>query len=548
MTSIRDSAAPWQSPPGVRARPVAPQVVRRVSELVGADPEALAQTLGLLTPHQLAGVAALPDPLPVTAAVRAAALDGTAGALDPEDRRVLLAAGVLVLDRVDVLLGATGASVERLLAPPLAGHLQLADGRFRVADPRLRAVVHEDADLTERTAVHAALATELERAGEPGAARWHAALATLAGDPALADGLVRLARQRLGQGCAVAAHAVAREAASHGTGDVRARAFLVAGRAALLGGHLHDAAGWLERVASTGVATVQDDAERARDAVLALVDARHLDRPGTGSGAPSPGPGAAGPLPPDDEDPPGVRLARLVVPVARATVSPADRAALAAVVEALGRLDRYPREADEVLARAVVTAAPYRETVAWVGADGLSPLAEAHLRVVQALVLLRGGDAEQAARVLDDAAARLPVSHVVGGLAAEVARRTVGSDTLAAGLRAVGPDPVPAAVAVCRDLGYPRPATVPSLVVSAVRTCRGGRDGLADVWARWADVLTARELDVARLVADGLANKQVADRLCVSVRTVEVHLGRVFRKVGVSSRAELTVVALRPAS
>jgi len=40
----------------------------------------------------------------------------------------------------------------------------------------------------------------------------------------------------------------------------------------------------------------------------------------------------------------------------------------------------------------------------------------------------------------------------------------------------------------------------------------------------------------------------VADRLCVSVRTVEVHLGRVFRKVGVSSRAELTVVALRPAS
>ncbi|MFE5292228.1 LuxR C-terminal-related transcriptional regulator [Isoptericola sp. NPDC056618] len=545
MTSIRDTAPPWQSPSGARARPVAPQVVRRVSELVGADPEALAQTLGLLTPHQLAGVAALPDPLPVTAAVRAAALDGTAGALDPEDRRLLLTAGVLVLDRVDVLLGATGAPVERLLAPPLAGHLQLADGRFRVADPRLRAVVHEDADLTERTAVHAALATELERVGEPGAARWHAALATLAGDPALADGLVRLARQRLGQGCAVAAHAIAREAASHGTGDVRARAFLVAGRAALLAGHLRDAAGWLERVASTGVATVQEDAERARDAVLALVDARPLDR---AAGASAPRRGSTAPLDADDDDPPGVRLARLVVPVARATVSSADRAVLAAVVEALARLDRYPREADEVLARAVVTAVPYRETAAWAGADGLSPLAEAHLRVVQALVLLRGGDAEQAARVLDDAAARLPLSHVVGGLAAEVARRTGGSDTLAAGLRAVGPDPVPAAVAACRDLGCLRPAAVPSLVVSAVRTCRGGPDGLADVWARWADVLTARELDVARLVADGLANKQVADRLCVSVRTVEVHLGRVFRKVGVSSRAELTVVALRPAS
>ncbi|MEU2199087.1 LuxR C-terminal-related transcriptional regulator [Isoptericola sp. NPDC019482] len=530
MTSNRDTAASWPTPLGGRARPVAPQVVRRVSELVGADPEALAQTLGLLTPHQLAGAAALPDPLPVTPAVRAATLDGPA--LDAEDRRLVLAAGVLVLDRVDVLLGATGASVERLLAPPLAGHLQLADGRFRVADPRLRAVVHEDADLTERTAVHAALAGELERVGEPGAARWHAALATLAGDPALADGLVRLARQRLGQGCAVAAHAVAREAASHGTGEVRARAFLLAGRAALLAGHLHDAAGWLERVASTGVPTVQEDAERARDAVLALTGAEPVEHAGTA----------------DDEDPPGVRLARLVVPVARATATPADRAVLAAVVEALARLDRYPRDADEVLARAVVTAVPYRETAAWTGTDGLSPLAEAHLRVVQALVLLRGGDADQAARVLDDAAARLPVSHVVGGLAAEVARRTGGPDALAAGLRAVGPEPVAAAVAACRDLGYPRPEAVPSLVVSAVRTFRGAPDGLADVWARWADVLTARELDVARLVADGLANKQVADRLCVSVRTVEVHLGRVFRKVGVSSRAELTVVALRPAS
>ncbi|MEL7976497.1 helix-turn-helix transcriptional regulator [Isoptericola sp. F-RaC21] len=533
MTSTPDAAAPWQNPPGVRARPVAPQVVRRVAELVGADPEALAQTLGLLSPHQLAGLAALPDPLPVTAAVRAAALAGSGGALDAEDRRVLLAAGVLVLDRVDVLLGATGAPVERLLAPPLAEHLRLADGRFRVADPRLRAVVHEDSDLAERTAVHAALAAELERAGEPGAARWHAALATLAGDPELADGLVRLARQRLAQGCADTAHAVAREAASHGTGDVRARAFLVAGRAALLAGYLHDAAGWLELVASTGVPAVQQDAERARDAVLALTGGAVGDRDGDVG---------------DDEDPPGVRLARLVVPVARAAATAADRAVLVAVVEALARLDRYPRDADEVLARAVVTAVPHRESAAWTGAEGLTPLAEAHLRVAQALVLLRGGDAEQAARVLDDAAGRLPVSHVVGGLAGEVARRAGGSDTLAAGLRAVGPTPTAAAVAACSDLRRPRPAAAPSLVVSAVRTCRGGPGGLADVWARWADVLTARELDVARLVADGLANKQVADRLCVSVRTVEVHLGRVFRKVGVSSRAELTVVALRPAS
>ncbi|MFE6971291.1 LuxR C-terminal-related transcriptional regulator [Isoptericola sp. NPDC057653] len=532
MTSIRDGATSWRSSPALRARPVAPQVVRRVATLVGGESDALAQTLALLTPRQLAGTEALPDPLPVTAAVRAATPAGS-GALDAEDRAVLLAAGVLVVDRVDVLLGATGTDVDRLLAAPLAEHLRLADGRFRVADPRVRAVVHEDADLTERTAVHAALAAELERAGEAGAARWHAALATLAGDPALAEGLVRLAEQRLAQGNAVLAHAVAREAASHGTGEVRARAFLVAGRAALLAGHLHDAAGWLDRVASTGVAAVQEDAELASTAVRALAGT------GTGTGAGS-----------DAGDPPGVRLARAVVPVARAVGSSADRAAVVAVVEALARLDRDPRGADQVLARAVVTAVPAGDPAAWAQADALTPLAEAHLRAVQALLLVRGGDTQQAARVLDDAAGRLPLGHVVGGLAAEVAR-CAGSDTVAAGLRAAGPEPAAATVAAARAVGCVRPAAAPSLVGSAVRTCRsaGGRGaGALGVWDDWAGVLTARELDVARLVADGLANKQVADRLCVSVRTVEVHLGRVFRKVGVSSRGELTVVAHRRAS
>ncbi|MCK9795180.1 helix-turn-helix transcriptional regulator [Isoptericola sp. 4D.3] len=514
-----------------RARPVAPQVVRRVSALVGGDREALAQTLGQLTPHQLAGSAVLPDPLPVTPAVREAVRDGSSGTLDDEARRVLLAAGVLVVDRVDVLLGATGVPVERLLAPPVAQHLELVDGRFRVVDPRVRAVVHEDADLAGRTTVHAALAAELDRAGEADAARWHAALATLAGDPGLADGLVGLAERRLEEGSAVAAHAVAREAASHGTGDVRARAFLVAGRAALLAGYLHTAAGWFDRATSTGATGVQGAAARAGEVVRALS--------GVEAGAPTP-----------DDAPPGRRLARLVVPVVRTAVSSADRAALVAVVDALARLDLRPRDADAVLARAVVTAVPHSEQAVWpTGRAGLTPLAEAHLRVVQALVLLRGGDAAQAARVLDDAAGRLPVTHVAGGLAAEVARCVDGSGSLAASLRAAGPGPAAPARAVCRDHGGARSPETPSLMVSAVRRCRGPDDRPGgDVWARWAGVLTARELDVARLVADGLANKQVADRLCVSVRTVEVHLGRVFRKVGVSSRGELTVVAHRRAS
>jgi DNA-binding NarL/FixJ family response regulator len=66
-----------------------------------------------------------------------------------------------------------------------------------------------------------------------------------------------------------------------------------------------------------------------------------------------------------------------------------------------------------------------------------------------------------------------------------------------------------------------------------------------ELCGQWNGVLTERELDVARLVVQGRTNRQVAASLYVSVRTVEVHLGRVFRKLGVRSRTELAVLALR---
>lgn len=53
------------------------------------------------------------------------------------------------------------------------------------------------------------------------------------------------------------------------------------------------------------------------------------------------------------------------------------------------------------------------------------------------------------------------------------------------------------------------------------------------------DSLTDRERDVMRLVIEGLPNKLVADRLNISVRTVEVHRSRVFDKMSVKSAVEL---------
>jgi len=65
--------------------------------------------------------------------------------------------------------------------------------------------------------------------------------------------------------------------------------------------------------------------------------------------------------------------------------------------------------------------------------------------------------------------------------------------------------------------------------------CEGARTpALLD--AVWPWPLTVREREVARLAADGMSNREVADRLFMSVRTVENHLQHVYSKVGVSTR------------
>jgi predicted ATPase/class 3 adenylate cyclase/DNA-binding CsgD family transcriptional regulator len=70
---------------------------------------------------------------------------------------------------------------------------------------------------------------------------------------------------------------------------------------------------------------------------------------------------------------------------------------------------------------------------------------------------------------------------------------------------------------------------------------RGERKRPASGWAS----LTPTELDVVRLVSDGLANRDIATRLFVSPRTVQTHLTHVYTKLGLSSRVQLVQEAAR---
>ena len=155
------------------------------------------------------------------------------------------------------------------------------------------------------------------------------------------------------------------------------------------------------------------------------------------------------------------------------------------------------------------------------------------------VVAAESGDYLRAARLLGAAEARLDA--VTGQLSREEAERHTPGQTK--GRAVLGPERFDSAVAEGRAMRTDEATAYalqprPELDASASETTPNAASPAVSI-------LTRREREVARLIATGLTNREIAASLVVSERTVTTHLDHIFTKLGLSSRTSLATFALR---
>ena len=108
-------------------------------------------------------------------------------------------------------------------------------------------------------------------------------------------------------------------------------------------------------------------------------------------------------------------------------------------------------------------------------------------------------------------------------------------------------------------MGYLLKDSEPEDLITAIRKVNRGEPSLHPIVAKMVleeisqpvkqpltpDPLTEREVDIVRLVARGLSNRQIADQLVIGEATVRTHVGNVLNKLHVANRVQATLYALR---
>jgi len=98
--------------------------------------------------------------------------------------------------------------------------------------------------------------------------------------------------------------------------------------------------------------------------------------------------------------------------------------------------------------------------------------------------------------------------------------------------------PPPELVAAIRRVHEGQPSFDPSVLGRALERARQ-----ATVRGERAAALTSREREVVKMIASGLRNRDIAERLSISENTVKVHLHNIYEKLGMEGRMELLLFA-----
>lgn len=427
------------------------------------------------------------QPLPAIPRATVRAVERLQGELDhlPDGaRRALVVAAASRSGRVPVLLralSALGEPTSGLDDAEDAGHISLAGGAVAFSHPLLRPLSYHLVAASSRRAAHRALAAALAEPQDAAERAWHLVEACVGPDDDVAAALELVAS------------------------DARRR------------GALADSANALERAASLST-DPNEAAQRRRAAAIAALDGFDLDNALR----------LAGPVSADDVD-----AALLAIEALEARDG--ESAALAA-------LATTPANQTDVVADLLYAAGRRADAARTLDGAGSTPLADC----VRA--------------TLDPALELPPEPDATTPLGRRARRRWLqaAAQRNVAVDHPISVDELVGAAIVAAAAGDPSAAR--DLVERAVASLPTGATRLADAVARLAkrfdevvvaashvpstvlQSLTKGERRVAESVAAGRTNKEVADHLFVSVKTVDFHLQAIYRKLAVRSRTELAVM------
>ncbi|WP_127751834.1 response regulator transcription factor [Devosia sp. 1566] len=104
-------------------------------------------------------------------------------------------------------------------------------------------------------------------------------------------------------------------------------------------------------------------------------------------------------------------------------------------------------------------------------------------------------------------------------------------------------DPPEIVISAIRALHFGRPFFSPALAEADLQACL--QLALCRADGGGGDAMTPRQLEVVRHLAEGLGNKEVAQLLGISIKTVETHRATIMRKIGARSAVDLVRYAIR---